>query len=169
MTTDKNLQFITNRILDTKLAIFHCLSNSVLRLPTCVVNTYKVDDNGCVYFFMHKPRQLVSQFEQEFPVGVNYFKKGNNYSLHIIGKARIIIDPEELISHNLTEEEMENALNKQLLVCVKILKVDYFDHDKKNSLLQRVKAFIYELFDYAEPDARSFDFKPAPGIHHYGF
>jgi hypothetical protein len=130
-----------------------------------------VDENGCVYFFMANPRHLVSQLEQEFPVGVNYFKKGNNYSMHILGKARIIIDPEELTSLDLTKKEIENALHTQLLVCVKMLKVDYFDHDqdRKNALVHRLKSFIYKLFDYTEPDARSFDFNHAPGVHHYGF
>jgi hypothetical protein len=171
MKSDKNLQFITNRILDTRVALFHCHTNALLKIPTCVVNTFKVDDGGCVWFTMSRPQQLVSQFDKEFPVGLNYFKKGNNYSMNIFGKARIVNDPEELMVLDMSTEEINDALNKKLLVCVKILKVDYFDHDqeRKNNLLQKVKTFIYGILDWAEPDGKSFEFSPTPGIHHYGF
>ncbi len=171
MHTDKNLQFITDRILETNVALFHCHTSSLLRIPTNVVNTYKVDENGCIWFYMPRPKQLISQFDKEFPVGLNYFKKGNNYSMNIYGKAIIIDDPEELISLDLSKEEIDKALNEQLLISVKIMKVDYFDHDqeKKNSFFRKVKSFIYELFDYAEPDGKSYEFTPTAGMHNYGF
>lgn len=170
MNTDKNLQFITNRILDTNVALFHCHTNSLLKLPTSVVKTYRVDEDGIVWFFMPKPKQLISQFDKEFPVGLNYFRKGNHYSMNILGKARIINDPEELISLNLSAEEINIALNNELLVSVKILKVDYFDHgQERHNFLNRIKSFIFRILDWAEPAGRSFEFSPTPGIHHYGF
>lgn len=171
MNTDKNLQFITNRILDTNVALFHCHTNGLLKIPTNVVKTYRVDDDGCVWFFMPRPPQLVSQFDKEFPVGLNFFRKGKNYSMNILGKARIIYDREELLTLDLSAEEINNAMNTQLFVSVKILKVDYYDHDqeRKNNFLNKIKTFIYGMFDWAEPDGRSFEFSPTSGIHHYGF
>lgn len=120
---------------------------------------------------MQRPKQLLSQFDKEFPVGLNYFRKGNNYSMNISGKARIINDPEELMSFDLSTDEINAALNTELLVNVKILKVDFFDHDqeKKHNLLNRLKSFVYQVLNWAEPDGKSFEFSPAPGIHHYGF
>lgn len=171
MKSDKNLQFITKRILDTKVALFHCYTDSLLKIPASVINTFSVDDDGCIWFSISRPQQLVSQFDKEFPVGLNYFKKGNNYSMNILGKATIVNDPDDLMVLNRSAEEINDALNNRLLVCVKILKVDYFDHDqeRKNNLLQRIKTFIYGILDWAEPSGRSFEFSHTPGFHHYGF
>ena len=90
--------------------------------------------------------------------------------MKIHGKARSIVDPEELNSLELSVEEVIGATNNQLLICVKILKVDYFEHkvEQNLSFVQKIKSFIYELFDYSQP-GRSFEFNPSSGVAHYGF
>ena len=96
MDNDKILHFIAEKIEDIRLAIFYCHSNSTLKINNTIIHTFKVDDNGNISFFINRPQQLISQFDQEFPVGLNYFKKGKITYLNIFGKARIINDPEEL-------------------------------------------------------------------------
>jgi hypothetical protein len=171
MNNHKNLQFILGRIQELKVALFHWQTTTVLKIPTSVVHTYRVDDNGDLLFFLPRPKQLLSQFEKEFPVGLNYFKKGVNYYINISGFARIVNDPEELYSYDLTFEEMEQALHKDVLVKVKILKADYYENDisRKNSVVNKVKAFIYSLLAWVEPNTKSFDFRTKPQMHNYGF
>lgn len=168
MYTDKNLQFITNCINDTRVALMHCHTTSVLKLPNSLIVTDHVDENGCIWFYTSRPRHFLSEIDKEFSTTLRYFKKGNCYALNILGKGRIISDAEELLSLELSADEVGKALNSQLLICVKILKVEYFDYsrEKNNSLLSRIKNFIYELMDYNEPNGTSYDFNPANGLQH---
>ena len=168
MYTDKNLQFITNCINDTRVALMHCHTTSVLKLPNSLIVTNHVDENGCIWFYTSRPRHFLSEIDKEFSTTLRYFKKGNCYALNILGKGRIISDAEELLSLELSADEVDKALNSQLLICVKILKVEYFDYsrEKNNSLLSRIKNFIYELMDYNEPNGTSYDFNPANGLQH---
>ncbi len=172
MLNDKNLIFVKGKIEDLGAAIFHCHSKGLLKIPNTVIETHNVDENGDILFFVNRPIQRVSEFEQEFPIGLDYFKKGRNYSMKIFGKARIVNDAEELtyILH-LTPEDVKKALNEQILIKVKILKVDFYENriEKKNNLLKKVQLFLYDLLDWGEPGARSYDFSTNAALQQYGY
>jgi hypothetical protein len=170
MHIDKNLQFITSKILDTKFALFHCHINSLLRINSTIIQTLKVDSESNILFFIIRPPQLINQFDQEFPVGLKYYRKGSDYSLHISGKATMLTDPEELSWNcDLTPEEVSEALCSKVLIKVKIIKVAYYDHYRqKTGILDKVKSKLYSLLDWAEPNGRSYDFSNGNHIH-YGF
>ena len=171
MHTDKTLQFLTNCINDTQVALMHLHSNSVLKLPNSLIVTDHVDENGCIWFYVSRPRHVISEIDKEFSTTLRYFKKGNCYSMNILGKGRIISDPEELLTLDLNSAEIDKALNCQLLICVKILKVEYFDYksEKNTNLFSRIKSFVYGLMDYSEPNGTSYDFNPSAGLQQYGF
>ena len=57
MASNQQLNFLQEKIQEIGSAIFFNLSDSVLKLPTRLVNTLKVDDYGFVWFFMQRPRQ----------------------------------------------------------------------------------------------------------------
>ena len=112
MHTDKNLQFITRRILETNVALMHCFTSSLLTIPNSIVTTYKVDPNGCIWFFIGRPKHVVSQLDKEFPVNLNYFKKeeateGDNEPIGIILGAHK--------NHILVEYATDSITNKVLL------------------------------------------------------
>lgn len=170
MHTDKVLQFIAEKIEDLQVAIFYCHSNSPLRINNTIVQSCKVDQFGCIHFFINRPSQLISQFDREFPVGLNYFKKGRTYFMNIFGKARIIHDPEELAYQpDLTAEEINSALTTHIFIKVQILKVDFYDknYERKNLLFKKVSSVFSSLFDRLGVASRSFDFSHAQA-HHYG-
>jgi hypothetical protein len=172
MHIDRNLTYIKEKIEDLGIALFQCHSKSLLKIPNTVIQTQNVDENGDILFFINRPKQHLTEFDQEFLVGLNYFKKGKGYFMNIFGKARIINDPEELtyIIH-LTPEEVNRALNEQILIKVKILKADFYDNqqEKKHYLLKKFQAFFYGLLDWGEPNARSFDFSTNSSLQQYGF
>ncbi len=114
MFNDKNLTFIKEKIQDLGIALFHCHSKSLLTIPTTVIQTHSVDKNGDILFFINRPKQHINEFDQEFLVGLNYLKKGKNYFINILGKARIVKDPEELsYIPYLTPAEINSALTNQ--------------------------------------------------------
>lgn len=128
MATKQQLNFLQEKIQEIGSAIFFNLSDSVLKLPTSIVSTLRVDDYGFVWFFMQKPRQCLKEFETDFPVRLDFFKKGSSYFLQVMGKGWVVTDPEEMnMLEGLPQEAQQMALSEMVLVKVKIMKADYYE------------------------------------------
>ncbi|MGZ8536654.1 MAG: hypothetical protein ACXWV9_00260 [Flavisolibacter sp.] len=128
MATNQQLNFLQGRIRDIGSAIFFNESDSVLKLPTSLVTTLKVDDFGFVWFLIKKPKQNLREFDNDFPARLDFFKKGKTYFLQVMGKGMVVTDPEEVNSFlNIPEEEKENLLNEMVIVKVKMTKAEYFE------------------------------------------
>lgn len=127
MTSNQHLDFLQERIEEIGSAIFYNLSNSVLRLPTSVVTSLKVDEYGFVWFCLQKPKQHLSQFEQEFPVKLDFYKKGKGFFLQVAGKAFVVTDPEEMNAYVSGSEDIKKfAGDSVVLLKVKIQKADCY-------------------------------------------
>lgn len=133
---NQQLIFLQEKIKQIRSAIFFNLSDSVIKLPTSLVTTLKVDEFGYVWFFVKKPNKNLMDFEKEFPVRLDYFKKGVDYFLQIMGKAFVVTDPEELNSV-LAETGQDLGLDSEMvLVKVKMLKAEFYEsqtHIKSSS------------------------------------
>lgn len=128
MATNQQLSFLQEKIREIGSALFFNLSESVLKLPTSIVSTLKVDDYGFVWFFVQRPPQSLKEFEMEFPVRLDFFKKGSGCFLQVNGKGWVVSDPEELNSFvTLPEDAKKLATNEMVLVKVKIMRADYFE------------------------------------------
>lgn len=150
---DANLQlsFLQKRIEEIGSAIFHNLSEAVLKLPTSVVTTIKVDDYGFVWFFVQKPTQNLREFDQEFPVKLDFYKKGKGCFLQVVGKAYVVTDPEEMNAYVTLPEDIKKLANKNLtLVKVKIQKADYYrtKSEEKASWWQHAWNSVGTLFKH---------------------
>jgi hypothetical protein len=132
MSTNQ-IEFLQDKIREIGSAIFFNLSDSVLKLPTSIVNTIQVDEFGYVWFFVKKPKQDLREFETEFPVRMDYFKKGKECFLNIMGKGWVVTDPEEVNTLQLSAiDQIKSYDTKEMvLVKVKILKADY--HETKTT------------------------------------
>ncbi|MFL5789586.1 MAG: pyridoxamine 5'-phosphate oxidase family protein [Flavisolibacter sp.] len=134
MATNQQLNFLQEKIQEIGSAIFINLSDSVLKLPTSIVSTLKVDEYGYVWFFIQKPKQDLKEFESEFPVRLDFFKKGKSYFLQVSGKGWMVKDPEEMNTFvNLPQDAMQSARTDMVLVKVKILKAEYYETKSSNS------------------------------------
>jgi hypothetical protein len=128
MATNQQLNFLQEKIQEIGSAIFFNQSDSVLKLPTSIVSTLKVDDYGFVWFLVQKPKQSLKEFETEFPVRLDFFKKGMSYFLQVSGKGWVVNDPEEMNSFvALPEEAKQLAMNEMVLVKVKIMRAEYYE------------------------------------------
>ena len=126
--TNQQLSFLQEKIREIGSALFFNLSESVLKLPTSIVSTLKVDDYGFVWFFVQKPMQNLKEFENEFPVRLDFFKKGSGCFLQVNGKGWVVTDPEEMNSFvTLPEDAKKVAMNEMVLVKVKIMRAEYFE------------------------------------------
>jgi hypothetical protein len=128
MATNHQLNFLQGKIQEIGSAIFYNLSDSVLKLPTSIVSSLQVDDYGYVWFFVQKPRQTLKEFDMEFPVRLDFFRKGTKCYLQVMGKGWVVNDPEEMNSlDGLSAEAKAHAMTDMVLVKVKIMKAEYFE------------------------------------------
>ena len=135
--------FLREKIKTLGSAIFFNQSDAVLKLSSCIVRITHVDEYGYLWFFMQKPPQLLNEFEREFPVKLDFFRKGISYSLQVLGKGCIVSDPEEMAVVTGNIEELAIAAEnfdpgKMILIKVKMTRADYFDNitNSKASWLQ---------------------------------
>jgi hypothetical protein len=127
MLPQTDLQFLQQKIQDLKNALFFSQNTSLLKIPTTIVSVKRVDELGQMWFFVPRPKQALQEFDKEFPVKLEFFKKGKEFFLHVSGKAFIVTDPEE-INSLVYEDIRELAGNHLVLIRVKMLKADYFDN-----------------------------------------
>lgn len=128
MDTNQQLTFLQERIEEIGSAIFYNLSDAVLKLPTSIVSSVKVDDYGFVWFAVQKPSQKLTEFEQEFPVKMDFYKKGKGYFLQVTGKGFVVSDPEEMNGlEELVSEHKGILKGSTALVKVKIQKAEYYE------------------------------------------
>ena len=127
-TQNQQLNFLQDKIHQIGSAIFFNQSDSVLKLPTSIVSTVKVDDYGYVWFFVKKPNQQIQEFENEFPARMDFFKKGVDYFLQVSGKGWVVSDPEEVYSFFELHKDLNvSVLDGAVLVKVKMLRAEYFE------------------------------------------
>ncbi len=159
MKNEKLQNFIAEKIEDLKYAIFYCHSNDDFHINNSIIHSSTVNENGTITFFINKPKQLLEQYTQEFPVGLNYFRKGKNYFMNILGKAQVIYNNDEAASlTGKSIEEMSDTLADKALVIVTISKVDFWDtnFERKNLLFKKVWSFCSSAFDWFGNVSRSY-------------
>jgi hypothetical protein len=126
MLHQTDLRFLCEKIQDLKQAIFFSQNTSLLRMATTIVTLSKMDELGQMWFFVPRPQQALQEFDREFPVRLEFFKKGRQFFLHVSGKAFIVTDPEEI--NGLVHADIrEQASESLVLIKVRMLKADYFE------------------------------------------
>ena len=136
---DNRQAFLQEKIKTLASAIFFNQSDAVLKLPTSIVRILHIDEYGYIWFYIQKPAQQLTEFEKEFPVKLDFFRKGLDYSLQVIGNGYMVNDPEELliVTTNINEVKQFDP-GKMILIKVKMTRADYFDNisGSKSSWLQ---------------------------------
>lgn len=127
MLPQSDLQFLQGKIQELKNALFFSQNTALLRIATTIVSVIKVDELGQMWFFVPRPQQAITEFDREFPVRLEFFRKGKEFFLHVSGKAFIVTDPEEI--NGLVHDDIREQTGSHLvLIRVKMLKADYFDN-----------------------------------------
>lgn len=164
MFPETNLPFLKEKISDLRSALFISLSDAVLKIPTAIVTALKVDDVGQVWFFVNRPIQYIQEFDREFPARLDFFRKGKNFNLKILGKACIVNDPEELNGLvNVSEDIKTKAMSHLVLVKVKMQSAEYTDHKnvEANRWLQSIRFFFIKWFGNQPTGERPYSFQPS--------
>ena len=132
METNQEMMYLKEKIEEIGSAIFFNQSDSVLKLPTSIITKLTVDSYGYVWFYVQKPNENLQHFETEFPVRLDFFRKGKDCFIQVEGTGWVVDDPEEMSVLDTFTNEMQHAVKKDMvLVKVKILREDF--HESKAS------------------------------------
>ena len=157
MITFLPLSFIQHKIEELQNALFFSTSDSLLKIPTHIVNVLKVDELGQIWFAVPKPGQQIHEFDNSFGAKLDFFKKGKDFYIKILGKAFIVNDPEEINTIIYINEEIKQKARKNeiLLIKVKITHADYSEKkaaQTSNSVFRNARMLLYKWFAYAQEE-----------------
>jgi hypothetical protein len=144
--------FIQEKVRDLENALFFSMSDSLLKIPSCLVKILETDELGQLWFMVPKPSQFIHAFDRSFPVKLDFFRKGSAYYLKIFGMAFLVNDPEEINSAECLNEQIKKQArgNDSVLIKVKISRADYIEnapvHATAKNLFLQVKHKIYRWF-----------------------
>ena len=163
MLSETHLPFLQEKISDLRSALFFSLSNAVLKMPTTIVTALKVDEVGQIWFFVNRPIQNIQEFDKEFPARLEFFKKGKNFHLKIIGKACIVNDPEEVNGLvDVPDEVKSKAMSQLVLVKVKMQSAEYMENTppETSGWLHAIRTQFNKWFGY-QTGYRPYSMQPA--------
>ncbi len=131
----EHLHFLQQKIQELGSAIFFNLSDAVLKFPTALINNPKADDFGFVWAWVPRPRQNIAEFENGFPVRLDFYRKGSSSFLKVSGTAWIVTDPEELYTMP-GNEGTGLVLQDMVPVKVKMLRAEYHEATRREKQIK---------------------------------
>ena len=153
------LTFVEEKVMDLQNALFFSLSDAVLKIPSCVIKVLQADELGQLWFLIPKPSQLIHAFDKTFPVKLDFFRKGRDYYLKIIGKAFLVNDPEEINSAEWLHETIKQQAryNETVLIKVQMSHAEYIEtaaaKTSTKEMLNQVKNKIFRWFHLSQHEA----------------
>jgi general stress protein 26 len=146
------LTFVEEKVMDLENALFFSLSDAVLKIPSCVIKVLQADELGQLWFVIPKPSQLIHAFDKTFPVKLDFFRKGRDYYLKILGKAFLVNDPEEINNADCLHETVKQQarFNETVLIKVQMSHAEYVEtvptKTSSKAILKQVKNKIFRWF-----------------------
>ena len=158
-----NLLFLQEKIQELRSALFFNSSNAVLKLPTCIITTLKVDEAGQVWFFVNRPEQYLHEFDKEFPARLDFFRKGKLFYLQITGKAFIVTASEELEEAVHVPDAIRPEGNQGILIKFKMMHAELYDRTipTNNTALQKMRSSFAKWLSREKPVTRAFRLAPS--------
>jgi general stress protein 26 len=129
MIQDMSVTFLREKVQELENALFMSESKTLVNLPTHIIRTSAVDEEGNIWFIIPRPTQVVESFSKEMPAKLDFFKKGKDFFLKVTGVATIIWSADESQSMDIPEE-LSCSFEKQNVVAVKV-KVEISEYMEK--------------------------------------
>ncbi|WP_207513599.1 hypothetical protein [Longitalea luteola] len=127
MNTNLPGKLLKRKLSELNSALFFAEGDSLFKLPNHLITEMELNDNGEISFVIPKPVQDLEAFDKEFPVRLEFFKKGIGYRLKVQGKGIIAEDAAEMEKWiAVSAARQEKARNEQLIMIKVMVKfVDY--------------------------------------------
>ncbi len=138
---DANFQFLKKKIKEIKMAMFRTEIDAELKLPNNIIQTFRVDNDGTVWFFTSCNEKYADNIDRSFYAYLNYYKKGTGCRLQLSGVATIADNEDDgLISID--------TATRMVLVKMKIMQAEYFENKVLPAVTftEKLKSAIYNIF-----------------------
>ena len=76
MNTNLPGKLLKRKLAELNSALFFAEGDSLFKLPNHLVTEMEINDDGEIRFVIPKPAQDIEAFDKEFPVRLEFFKKG---------------------------------------------------------------------------------------------
>lgn len=153
---NKNLFFLQDKIKEIRTAIFYNDSTALTKLPTSVVYIVNADDEGNLWFLLPQPSYVLDELEAQFPVQLDFHKKGGSCNLQIQGTASVVADKKIVRSlKRKAPAGSYQARHPYICIKVKMVQAQYFDRstNEKKSFLQMLTDLFHNMWN-VEPAHR---------------
>jgi hypothetical protein len=143
---DTHLNFLREKIMETKVALFKSEINSELSLPTNVIQTLSVDEEGNIYFFTACNSNYANNIDLPFYAYLDYHKKGFENRLRISGKAVIVRDENKDAEATV---QLDGVTARSIvLIKMKIMQAEFIGQTThlNQSWPQKLKSTINNIF-----------------------
>jgi general stress protein 26 len=137
MTIDNNRIFIETRLNEISTAVMYSQSNNLGKLTNAIVEFYKMDDCGHLWFTGHRPKHRVKTYEHNFPARLFFFRKGIDFFIETSGVARIAKKDELTDSSGIKPDS--------LLFKMTPSSIEYTETGKQQSV-STVQDFLFQFY-----------------------
>ncbi len=128
MLSDVHISLMRDRIQEIGSALFFNTGNSMFKLPPAIISALRVDDQGNIWFFLHKPDFFIEESDKAFPAKLDFYRKGKPFYIQVSGKAQVITDEYEIDSLvGMAPAQRDEAMNHVMLVKVQVVHAEYYE------------------------------------------
>ncbi|RFM28617.1 pyridoxamine 5'-phosphate oxidase family protein [Deminuibacter soli] len=155
---NKNLFFLQDKIKEIRTAICYNDSTALTKLPTSVVYVITVNE-GDLWFLLPQPTHVLDELETQFPVQLDFHKKGGSCNLQVSGTASVVADKKIIRSlKRRAPKGSYQARHPYIAVKVKMQQAQYCDRttNEKKSLLKILSSLFHNMWN-VEPAYRYFE------------
>lgn len=155
-----DLAFLKEKIHKIGSALFFPENGNLFRYPVSIINIARTDATGNLWFYVYQPWASEDALQNDFPVTMDFFKKGSDFSIKVQGTAKIYQEQDEIVD---IPKWMSAIKSKDfLLVRVKMCSAEYFDYNPQPTLtvLQKLMASWNNWMYSLKPHYRYFNLIP---------
>jgi general stress protein 26 len=120
MNTHLPGKFLKRKLSELNSALFFAEGDSLFKLPNHLITEMEINDDGQIWFVIPKPAQDLEAFDKEFPVRLEFFKKGIQFRLKVQGKGRLIEDRSEMEELSAPNPTMYEKVKTEPVIMIKV-------------------------------------------------
>ena len=141
---DENLKFLKEKINSIQVALFRSEIDSELKLPNNVIKTFKVEDDGTVWFFTSLNGYHKALNGKPFFAHLYFHKKDADFHLQLSGQAVIVENTG--IDSNFTT--FSTGTYSVALIKLKILQAEFNEKRESTNISwpKKIKSVFNQLF-----------------------
>ena len=120
MNTHLPGKFLKRKLSELNSALFFAEGDSLFKLPNHLITEMEINDDGQIWFVIPKPAQDLEAFDKEFPVRLEFFKKGIQFRLKVQGKGRLIENHSEMEELSAPNATMYEKVKTEPVIMIKV-------------------------------------------------